>query len=32
MHQRKFSHYEEIPKDIQDKLVAAYEEKKAEGR
>ena len=32
VHQRKFSHYEEIPRDIADKLMAEYEERKAEGR
>ncbi len=32
VHQRKFSHYEEVPRDIQEKLVAEYEAKRAEGR
>ncbi len=30
-HRRKFSHYEEVPGDIQAKLVEEYEAKKAEG-
>ena len=31
MHRRKFSHYEEVPHDIQAKLVAEYEAKREEG-
>ncbi len=31
MHRRKFSHYEEVPGDIQQKLIEEYEAKKAEG-
>ena len=31
MHRQKFSHYEEVPVDIQQKLVEAYEAAKAEG-
>lgn len=31
MHRQKFSHYEEVPGDIQQKLVEAYEAAKAEG-
>ncbi len=30
MHRRKFSHYEEVPGDIQAKLIEEYEAKKAE--
>lgn len=31
MHRRKFSHYEEVPGDIQQKLIEEYEAKRAEG-
>jgi len=31
LHKRSFSHYEEVPTDIQARLVAVYEEKRAEG-
>ncbi len=31
VHRQKFSHYEEVPGDIQTKLVEAYEKAKAEG-
>jgi elongation factor G len=31
LHRQSFSHYEEVPGDIQAKLVATYEEKRAEG-
>ncbi|MBD3165563.1 elongation factor G [bacterium] len=31
MHRRKFSHYEEVPGDIQAKLVEEHEKEKAEG-
>ena len=31
MHRQKFSHYEDVPGDIQQKLVEAYEKARAEG-
>ncbi|MBZ0263450.1 elongation factor G [bacterium] len=31
MHRRKFSHYEDVPGDIQAKLIEEYEAKRAEG-
>lgn len=31
LHKQSFSHYEEVPSDIQAKLVVAYEERRAEG-
>lgn len=31
LHTRELSHYEEVPMEIQDKLVKIYEEKRAEG-
>jgi elongation factor G len=30
-HRRKFSHYEEVPREIQEKLVAKYDAKREEG-
>lgn len=32
VHQRKFSHYEEVPREIADKLSAEYDAKREEGR
>jgi elongation factor G len=31
MHRRKFSHYEETPRDVQEKLTAEYDAKREEG-
>lgn len=32
MHRRKFSHYEDVPGDIQAKLIEEYEARRAEGK
>jgi elongation factor G len=31
MHRQKFSHYEEVPGEVQNKLVEVYEKARAEG-